>query len=136
MQPQLVPCEFVNLLGAPVALGPAKHAKAKVAKDPESSHKGWRVVGIPPGRMEVDRAEHFAAVALATRLAEKDKSVRIPKEWDEDEWRRGFKKAAIRSKPYVIRDAALTCKELAERSGWTSVDVVEIKKEVRTAWPP
>jgi hypothetical protein len=126
---QLTSTGYVNYAGAPVALDPQKHAKPKVSKGREAQHLGWRVVGIPPGAMEAARKQREAEIAYYERASEASKGTKAPKPWDESAWRAAFKKSAVRSKPYAVRDAAAACASLAEKAGWTSINVVEIKRE-------
>jgi hypothetical protein len=108
---------FVNYAGQPVSIDSTLHARPKVQREERSFHSGWRVVGIKPGERE-------EAMALAKR----NKVA-----WDEDRWLMSAKRAAVRSKPYEVPQAAQECKALAERAGWLRCEILEIKKEVRTA---
>jgi hypothetical protein len=119
--------QYVNYAGAPVRLDSTLHAKAKLKRDERSFHNGWRVVGIPAGAMEEAQKERAAEIRDAINLG----ATRIPKDFDEIQWRQNFKKKPIRSKPYEIPAAAEACKQLAEKAGWTYVEILEIKKEVR-----
>lgn len=122
---------YVNYAGQPVRLDSSLHAKTKAKREEKSFHNGWRVIGIPPGLMEETREQHNKDRATAMSRAEREKGIKIPKPWDEDFWRNNFKKKPIRSKPYEIPEAAQACKSLAEKAGWTFIEIVEIKKEVR-----
>ncbi|WP_233210034.1 hypothetical protein [Comamonas sp. 26] len=51
-----------------------------------------------------------------------------PEPFDESAWRRTAKRTALRSKPYPLQEAALLCKELAIKTGWLDVQLLEIKK--------
>lgn len=106
---------FVNYLGEAVALDPSRHARPKEARLETSKHNGWRVVGVPPGaQADAERAHKDAGSA---------------KQWDAEVWLRKFKKKAVRTKPYEVRDAATVCADLAEKAGWTHLEICEIKKE-------
>ena len=123
--PILSDVSFVNYMGDSVLLDPSKHAKVKAKPLEESSHKGWRVRGIPPGAVEAGKD-----ALEVLRLSAASRGAKVPAPWDEDAFRRKFKKKAVRSKPYELRDAATVCQELAEKAGWTNVEIVEVKKEL------
>lgn len=40
-----------------------------------------------------------------------------PEPLDEAAWRRTAKRTAVRSKPYILQEAALQCKEMAIKTG-------------------
>jgi hypothetical protein len=116
-----------------------KRTKPKTPKRPkaatqESYHRGWRVLGHPPGALESAQQWRESELARWLRMSESDKSAaskrgeRPPKPWDADEWRRTTTKKAVRSKPYEIFDAAETCMALAAKSGWLDVSIVAITK--------
>lgn len=112
--------QFVNYRGEPVPM----HAVAKpkrTAVGPTEWHKGWRVVGIPPGALEEAKAAHEADAAAARAKGKE------PKVWDEQHWLMNAKKRPVRGKPYEVPEAAAQCKAMAERSGWLAVQVVELK---------
>jgi hypothetical protein len=50
--------------------------------------------------------------------------------FDETAWLRTAKRTAVRSKPYILQEAAQQCKELAVKAGWLEVQLIEIKKVV------
>lgn len=114
-----------------VAKAPATRRAPSIVKD-ESFHKGFRVVGHAPGAMET--AEIDAKNALA--LFEEDRaqgraSGKPPKYWDENFWRNNQKKKPVRAKPYELRQSADLCAEIARKSGWLDVAVVELVHEAR-----
>lgn len=100
----------------------------------DSYHKGFRVVGHPPGAMESaheDRkADRYAWTAMSEqqRASALKEGRREPRPWDEAAWRMNTKKRPIRSKPYSIPQAAQDCKALAERAGWIDVEIIEMKR--------
>lgn len=107
---------MVNIHGQPrmpskAAIDPTPKQKRE---PPAEYHKGWRVVGIPPGELEAARAAHIRA--------------RLDKAFDQDAWAQRFKKKPVRSKAYSLPQAAAECKALAERCGWLHVDVVALTK--------
>jgi hypothetical protein len=114
---------FVNILGEPVSLDASKNAKRKPKESRGSYHNGWRVQGIPPGALEEARQTHESDAAF---LRSKGKE---PKEWNEAHWLMNARRKPVRSKPYEVPEAARECAAIATRSGWLSVEVVELKKE-------
>lgn len=126
--------EFVNIHGDP--WNPSKESlekKAAIKRDqPEGYHKGFRVVGHPPGALEEAKKEREELIAFAVRKRNHgDASVKIPPQFNEDDWRRNSKKTSVRSKPYELREAADLCAAMAIKSGWQDVEVLESKKEAR-----
>lgn len=93
--------------------------------DPVSVHKGWRVSGIPPGKLEEAKQTHERICQMAQKAGGKP-----PEPFDETAWLRAAKRTAVRSKPYPLQEAALLCKELAIKTGWLDVQLQEIKKVV------
>lgn len=113
---------FVNINGQPVnvqAMAPKKVSKLQ----PASFHRGWRVVGVPPGELEEARAAH---IAMQEQRKAAGKEV---KPWDEAQWLMNARKKPVRSKPYEVEAAARDCRMLAERAGWLALQLVEVKKE-------
>lgn len=120
--------------GAEYLLARAPKPKARPKKDaPAAFHKGYRVEGHPPGAIEEARAENarqwsqwnnHGAAYRALMLKEGQRS---PDMWNEDLWRIRTKKKAVRARPYSVASAAEDCKALALRSGWTDVEVIELK---------
>lgn len=96
-----MPLKFVNIHGQEVTTQAEKIKQPP--KEVKPHHKGWRVMGIPPS----DEA------AKAT-----------PEELN------AMKLKPVRSKPYVLPQAAQEAAPLAERYGWRRVSVVdEVKKD-------
>lgn len=122
---------FVNLHGDPIsqtkiaamraAGAEAERARRQAAKPTEKSHKGWRVVGIPPGLLEAAQAEH-SAVAEKAREA----GFAGDKPFNQAEWLRKQRRQAVRSKPYILREAAVQCADLATKAGWIEVRIDEL----------
>lgn len=110
--------------------GPA----SKRSDAPQTYHKGWRVVGHPPGsidRAKADADKAFDEYGHMTPQQIKDKfpgGKGIPKPWDEASWRRNAPLKAVRSKPYEIHAAALECVVLARNAGWTDVRIDTLSK--------
>ncbi len=112
---------FVNYLGQPVSTTPVKQAQKKAASlDPY--HKGWRVVGLPPGALDAAEAEHKKKVREAVARGKQ------MLDFNPIEWAQKARRKAVRSKPYSLHSAAEQCKELAEKAGWLSVGLVEMSK--------
>lgn len=99
----------------------AERARRLAAKPTDKTHKGWRVVGIPPGLLEAAQAEHEA-------IAEKAREAGFAgdKPFNKEEWLRKQRRQAVRSKPYMLREAAAQCAELAAKSGWIEVRINEL----------
>lgn len=112
---------FVNYKGE--ALPPASNVPRAVNRreGPDQYHKGWRVVGIPPGAVEAAEAEHNRLQALMQDWTKR-------KAFDRGNWIANAKKKPVRPKPYEIKEAADVCADLAKRAGWLSVELVEIKR--------
>lgn len=126
---------FVNLHGEPIdqvrmaamaADGVQVKRRKRAASDDKSMHKGWRVTGIPPGAMEAAIESHARLVKLAAEAGGKP-----IKPFDRDAWLMKTRRVPIRSKPYELEQAAKDCKALAEKCGWTHIQIVEIKKVVQ-----
>jgi hypothetical protein len=115
---------FVNLNGEPVSV-----AQKKVKKDrtqgPAEFHKGWKVVGIPPGEYERAVEENTRQQAIDEKCNSEVRKDLPPYEV----WRNSAKLKPVRSKPYEIHEAADQCADLARKAGWDKVYVVEMKKE-------
>ena len=89
--------------------------------DSVSVHKGWRVSGIKPGLLEEAKQAHERLCQMAQKAGGKP-----PEPFDETAWLR----TAVRSKPYILQEAALQCKELAIKAGWLDVQIHEVRKVV------
>lgn len=116
---------FVNVHGQritppPMPLGPAKRAKKEAAA---TFHKGWVVQGIPPGAQEAAAQAHAKVVAMAQRAGG-----RVPEPFDPGHWLMNARAKAVRAKPYEVELAARECAELARKTGWLRVEVVEKSK--------
>lgn len=84
-------------------------------------HRDFRASGL---REEVKQA-HERLYQMAQKAGGKP-----PEPFDETAWLRTAKRAAIRSKPYILQEAAQQCKNLAIKAGWLEVQLQEIKKVV------
>lgn len=125
---------FVNINGDPWS--PSEESTKKKARKPSPNldgyHKGWRVVGHAPGSMDEAKKEREEEIRLAnSKRLQGGASVKIPPDFNENDWRRNGKKSAVRPKPYELRESAFLCAEIARKSGWEDVDVIEVKKEAR-----
>ena len=105
---------YVNINGDVVDTKKPVEKEVKPKPVPQSYHRGWRVKGIEPGRLESARME--------ARLRGED--------FDDKNWLMNAKKTPLRSKPYELYEAAETCKRIAEKAGWLRVIIEEVKKEV------
>ena len=99
-------------------MGLAVPAPRVKRKQPESYHKGYRVLGVPPCDLEDARRKHFEAQATAKN----------PKDWDELHWLMNARKKPVNARPYELRAGAEKCAELAIRDGWQQVEIVELMK--------
>lgn len=123
------PTEFVNINGE-VWDGRRCQRESVVAAQkirPASldvSHKGYRVVGIPPGAFEEARDAHARLVDMAQKSGGKP-----IKPFDPESWRQAYRKKAVRAKPYELREAADQCADMARKGGWIAVDVLALRKE-------
>lgn len=131
--------DYVNASGQPInpyhtpsALAP-KPPKAK-KEGPAEYHKGWRVVGYAPGRIAEAEArrrkdiDEWAALDDKTRSKKLAEGLRAPMPWDEEIWRQRNKPTAVRARPFEVVSAAEQLREMALRSGWQYVEVVELAK--------
>lgn len=127
---------FVNHNGAPISAIKLDSMRAQGAElerqrrlatkaDPVSVHKGWRVSGIQPGKLEEAKQAHQQLCQMAQKAGGKP-----PEPFDEAAWRRTAKRTAVRSKPYILQEAAQQCKDLAMKAGWLEVHIQEIKKTI------
>lgn len=121
--------QFVNIHGEaladPVALKQYQKAPTRLKPEEKSFHKGWRVVGIPPGALEEARAAHQRVQTMAAKAGGRE-----IKPFDEANWLQNHRGKAVRSKPYEIKDSADECATLAEKAGWLRVRVEEIKRDL------
>lgn len=93
--------------------------------DPVSVHKGWRVSGIKPGMLDEAKQAHERLCQMAQKAGGK-----LPEPFDETAWLRTAKRTAIRSKPYILQEAALQCQAMAIKTGWLEIQLQEVKKVV------
>ncbi len=123
----LVPVEFVSDRGMPVNLY-AHPPKPRPKRDDEPEyHKGWVVVGHPPGACEAAKVKHKAAQRFYLDMAPADrKGLRDPGLWSEEAWRR-TKKTRLR-KPFEIESSADEMAALARKSGWEDVEVIQLTR--------
>jgi hypothetical protein len=124
-----------ELVTADVLKKRAPKAAPRPKTDPQAKwHKGWRVMGHPPGAMENARDIRERELARWSCMTEKaakearDRGEREPKPWDESHWRKSAALKAVRSKPYYVPEASEECAELARKAGWLDVVVIEQKK--------
>ena len=126
--------EFINCFGNKIteahlaameAQGAEDARRKRAAAKPKdaSYHKGWRVVGIKPGLLESARESNERLRAMAHKAGGKE----IPP-FDEAAWLRKQTPKPVRSKPYELQEAALQCAELARKTGWIEVQVIEVKR--------
>jgi hypothetical protein len=99
-----------------------KPKKAKRATTDKAYHKGWRVVGIPPGAWEDAVIEHERFTHYCTVRGDK-----IPKALEKSSWEQKFRLKAVRHKPYEIEESAQLCATMARQAGWVRVILKEVK---------
>ena len=117
--------DYVNAYGEPLALGSRdSHCKPSRPKaEAKVYHKGWRVVGHPPGAFEKALGDWQRVQKMA-----EDSGGKPIADLTQEDWLRVTKKKPVRSKPYEIVCAADQCADLARKAGWTEVKVLEISK--------
>lgn len=115
---------FVNYKGEPLPPPSSTATPRRAAQRTIETeyHKGWRVVGLPPGSLEEAMRIHNA------RQNEK----RDPKPFDRQHWEQTAGKKSVRTAPYPVRDAAKVCAELAIKAGWIAVEVREVRRSKHT----
>jgi hypothetical protein len=121
---QVTADEFKSLTAQP---------KKRVARSgPDAYHRGYRLVGHAPGAVKLAQEaceyEH-QRYRNATPKMRIEAGMKEPKTWDEEVWRRTAPKKTI--KAFNLHDSALQGAEIARKSGWTEVDVIELKKGER-----
>ncbi|CAN7191016.1 hypothetical protein [Acidovorax sp. LjRoot117] len=114
-----------EVLPDPVALKKYTKAPPKPKAEEKSYHKGWRVIGIPPGALEEARDDHRRVVEMAAKSGGRE-----IKPFDEANWLQNHRGKPVRAKPYEIKSSAEECAALAEKGGWLRVRVEEMKREV------
>lgn len=112
---------FVNYLGEAVSTKPVEKAK-KAAPSLDPYHKGWRVVGLPPGALEEAEKEHKKKIFEARSMGKEIL------DFNPIEWAHKARRKAVRSKPYALFEAADQCKGMAEKAGWSKVEIIEVSK--------
>jgi hypothetical protein len=111
---------FVNVNGDQWRPRPNTNPPKKTRKVEKTSfHKGWKVVGLPPGAEEQAEAEHAA----------KQVGKREPKAFDRQHWLMNARAKPVRAKPYELHESATLCADMARKAGWLRVEVVELKQE-------
>ncbi len=110
-------------------------AKPKVAREQAKAfHKGWSVEGYPPKFLvdaeakAVRRLAEWQAMTPMQQAKKIKDGDRIPKPWDEARFMAKNKRHKVRNRPFEIVSAAEQCKGLAERDGWTHVQVTALTK--------
>lgn len=130
--------QCVNIHGQPITQAAmttmasiGKQQAAARRKQPDSDkpagyHKGWRVIGFSPERVQAAREGRERTRALALKSGSAD----IPPPFNLDTFLKKHKGSPVRAKPFELHESALLCKELAERFGWLNVEVVALTKGV------
>jgi hypothetical protein len=102
--------KYVNVYGDPIKTKSLKLQKGKAKAAPTAYHKGWQVVGYPPG---------FLGGGIAFDPRTKDF-----KHLTKLEAMKAYKLKKI-LKPYSILEAAQLAAQLAVKSGYEYVSIVE-----------
>lgn len=90
-------------------------------------HRGWRVEGHPPGHEKACESEARAVWQAWQQLSDKERSSRkAPQPWDADVWARTARRKPVQT--FEVRAAALEAVGLAEKAGWTRVQIVELSR--------
>ncbi|MXN31021.1 hypothetical protein [Delftia sp. CH05] len=113
---------YVNIHGRPVSVAPPPEVKKKARAQPDAFHKGWRVMGIPPGSLGKAQQEHIK------KARDAEKRGKPIADFDQGAWIAKTRKKPVRSKPYEVMTAAMQCKALAERGGWLALELAEVTK--------
>lgn len=120
--------KFTNINGVPLDINRMKAdapKKVRKAEAPGSYHKGFRVVGLPPGTTEEARIANEKARVMVAMCG----TGRMPAPWDAATFQMNAKKKAIRTKAYELRAAADECAALAVKAGWEAVEVLSLTKQ-------
>lgn len=97
----------------------------------ETMHKGYAVVGRPPGAIKSSQelaerlCAEWASMSGAKRSEALKNGQRPPLAWDLNRYLK-TKPPRVRSKPYEIPSAAEECAEMARKTGWEYVEVVPL----------
>lgn len=130
-----MPLQFTNIAGEVItesqinarkAIAHQEAARKKKTVEVKSFHKGWKVVGIPPGELEEARAANQRVQDMATRAGGRE-----VKAFDESNWLQNHRGKAVRSKPYETQASAAECAALATKTGWLRVRIDEVKRKVK-----
>ncbi len=104
---------FVNINGERVSINPAYRESGKKAGGKKTeTHKGWKVVGVPPEAMEQAKKLHKT----------NGKGL-----FDAEGWLKRADQKAI-GKPRATPDGAAELAELSRKYGWLRVEIIELKK--------
>lgn len=108
----------------------AEKAKPKPKSEgPDAFHKGFRAEGYPPGFVVAAEAAANAAIIQWNQADDSYRNGRkAPQMWNFNTWSNRVKRKPI-EKPFASEESAETAKALAERAGWTHVQVVALKRE-------
>lgn len=118
---------FVNIHGQLVNTDIRVPLPKRHSDGPGEYHKGWVVEGVPPGALEEAQKLHEQERAVAIR----ENATRIPDEWNAATWlQTKAKLKRVRTKAYEVPEAAMQCKEMAEKAGWLLVRVRAMSKGV------
>lgn len=123
-----VDTDYVNCFGKPIGrevintslAAESKRKPSNSSAPPQEYHKGWKVVGVPPGAVEEAEAEH--------NKVQLSKPEKYREEFRREHWLANRQGKPVRPAPYFIKSAAEVCADLARKAGWLNVQVVEVAK--------
>jgi hypothetical protein len=99
----------------------------KLVDDPHDAKvsQGFAVLGYRPGTPDLVLKVYELAVEGHARKPTAHRSPGVFEDF-ESRWYRTNKPQRVRSRPYELREAADECAQLAEKYGWTRVQVEEL----------
>lgn len=123
-----VDTDYVNPFGVPIAQhaineslkAEAKRKPLRQSSQPDEYHKGWKVVGVPPGAVEAAEQEHYKI------QQGRPEAQRQP--FRREHWIANRHGKPVRPSPYFVKSSAEVCADLARKAGWLNVQVVEVAK--------
>lgn len=121
--------DFVNIHGTPVDVSPDNRPVSTRSRivDDKPMHLGFAVTGFSAKMIGRARIEHEEQQAHLVRTKKQDAA----NPFNEEVYMRLHKGKKINSRNYSTRAAADACAELAKKTGWLSVNVTEVTKNVK-----
>lgn len=131
----LTKVDYENISGDKVNVAAVQPPKRRSAVERTPQHLGWSAQGFPPGHIaETEKRAHeswkrWLGYDEGRRASLIKNGNRPPKAWDLALWLQTAKPQRVRGRPFAIESAANECADLARRSGWEHVRVVELVRE-------